>query len=524
MNIYKEILIQNKEKLLNLYNLDSFSSTYGFGDREYWGWKIKDFANGSMQGGVHSLAIGIRLGIFENESFILHVIDAAIKAIPEISAKNGSMVEAFPAESSFCVTAIVAFDVLSAIKTLEDVLTDNQKQEYIEIIKPLINFINKNNEEHAIVSNHIATAAAAMALWNYFTGEGIERYNELLQIIYNNQNNEGWYREYEGADPGYQTLCTYYLFSAYETTNDKKLLDSLSKSISFLKYFIHPDGTLGGLYGSRNTEVYYPAGVIGLAKYSEEALAIKQKLEKRIQKGNNISPQNIDIGNYIPLLNSYAKAALYAKEYKCAETNLSLPFSENFSKLFNDAGIYIHSNENYYAIVNYKKGGTIKVFNKQTNSLDCEDGGIFGKLSNGVKFSTQQMDDSINFDNKEIKTYFYKINDSSPTMITTITLRILGLTIFRSIFLNNIFKKIIVKALMTGKNKLDGHAIRKFLFNEDSIIIEETIQKPKKCMKISHPGKVKSIHMASSRYYLKQHQNLINQAKLLKINISEVVK
>lgn len=89
MNIYKQILQENINKLLNLYNTDKFSATYGYADREFWGWKTKDFPNATLQGGVHSLAIAINLSLFEKkeESFILEIIDSAIMVIQKIKDK-----------------------------------------------------------------------------------------------------------------------------------------------------------------------------------------------------------------------------------------------------------------------------------------------------------------------------------------------------------------------------------------------------------------------------------------------------
>lgn len=505
-NAYKQVLEQNVYKLLNLYNTDKFSATYGYADREFWGWKTKDFANATLQGGVHSLAIAIDLELFEKkeESIVLEIIDSAIMAVAKIKDKNGSLAEAYLRENSFCVTALVAFDVLSAIKCLSDRLDNETKQRYLKVIKPLIDFITKNGEEHATISNHLATGVATVALWNHLTGDNNQRDKKLLQIIYDNQSDEGWYKEYEGADPGYQTLCTYYLSCSYEITNNTKLLQSLKSSARFLSHFIHPDGTIGGLHGSRNTEVFYPAGVVALSSEIEEFAMMAKYLEP---KGQHLLPQNIDIGNYIPLLNAYAVAALKYDEVKeNIEKIDDKPFYEkNEEKDFKQTGIYLFSNNNYFAIVNYSKGGTMKVFDKKSNTLDIEDGGLFGLLTNGTKFSTQQFDENITFQNKKIQANFYKMNESSPNPLNFIILRGLALTIFRSVYLGNLFKKFIVNMLMTGKNKIEGSARREFRFCEDKIIVEEKVTQPKNYKEIKHIGKSKAIHMASSGYFISQN-------------------
>lgn len=500
MNAYAEILKANIAKLLSLYDVNPISSTYGYGDRLYWGWKLSDYANGTFQGGVHALAVAYKLNLIPERDFLFKLIDSAILAIEKIRDKNGSLVESYPQEHSFCVTALVAFDILSCIKYLKEDLPEEKKRKYFSVLRPLIGFITKHGEEHAIISNHLATGVAAITLWNRLTGEDNQRWKQLIGVIYKNQSKEGWYREYEGADPGYQTLCTYYLASALEDTGDAHLKESLLRSIEFLQYFVHPDGTIGGLYGSRNTEVYYPGGIVALASHSDIFKNIALKSEEAIKNGLQIQPDSIDANNFIPLINSYAYAAQCSSE-KSISRICSLPFQESFEKDFNEAGIFIKSTEKYYCVVNYKKGGTLKIFDKQTGKLDIEDGGIFGVLKTGKVFSTQMMNSQSDFSDRIIEVAFYEINNSQPSAFSTILLRFLSLTIFRSVALGNFFKKFIVRMLMTDKKKIDGSAIRQFQFSEDKVAVKEKVVKPSGCVEVRHYGFAKAIHMASSGYY-----------------------
>ena len=73
----------------------------------------------------------------------------------------------------------------------------------------------------------------------------------LLERILKNQSSEGWFSEYEGADPGYQSLCTHYLADVHLIRRDLGLLQPLTSSIRFLWHFANPDGSFGGHYGSR---------------------------------------------------------------------------------------------------------------------------------------------------------------------------------------------------------------------------------------------------------------------------------
>lgn len=517
MNIYKSILSNNIQKLLTLYNLDPHSATLGYGDRMFWGWKTIDFPNGTLQGGVHALAIALKLGLVENEAFALKVINNAVLAVKKIRFSNGSLAEAYPFESSVCVTALVAFDVLSAVDHLEGRLSKEQKQEYLSVVSPLIDFISKNDETHAIICNHIATSVAALALWSKLSGSDNSRYKTLLDVLTNNQSAEGWHKEYEGADPGYQTLCNHYLFCAYQATNDDHIKDSLLKTAAFLKYLVHPDGTTGGLYGSRNTEVYYPGGLVGMAHWSDDTAAIAAGLHAGVLGGSQVYPRDIDTGNFIPLLNSYAVAALnFEKNSDVLEDQeIDQVHTREFKKDLKDAGLLIRSTSKYYAILNYKKGGTIKVFNKRTGTIDCEDGGIFGALKNDKTFSTQHYNETAEFDPGGMTYDLYLNNEDHPSPAKFTLLRLLSSTVLRVPPVNKLFKKTIVNMLMTGKKKAGGSVKRRFEFTEDKVFVHEEIDVPSGCSKIGHFGKCKSIHMASSGYYLKQLEQLPDKPELV---------
>jgi hypothetical protein len=501
LNFYKEILSRNLPRLLNLINLDPLSSASGIGDREYWGWKIKDFANATLQGGVHSLAIAVKLGLL-NKDHALPVVHQVIAGTEKITNKKGGVGEAYPNENSFCVTALVAFDTLAALNHLKDLIPEEKLTKYIHIIRPLIGFIEKHDEKHAVISNHLATAVAAIILWNDLAKSNSRRHQELLDIIIHHQSAQGWYREYEGSDPGYQTLCTYYLACARELAYNDKLNESLVKSAEFLKYFIHPDGSLGGLYGSRNTKVYYPGGMIALGKAIPVFYDIATGAGKGFKNNVHVLPESIDIGNFVPLLNSYAYAALHMEEFEQnGKPGKDLPFYSDFDLDFSETGLFIKSTPSYYAIINYKKGGTITVFDKKKQILDCEDGGIGGILQNGRKYSTQSFEDSVQFADHKILKHFHLISDTYPTPFRFMILRLFSLTLFKNMTLGNAFKKRVVHMLMTGKKKLKGKAAREFIFQDDKITIKEKVDVPPNTANYGHFGRFKAIHMASAGYF-----------------------
>ena len=159
----------------------------------------------------------------------------------------------------------------------------------------------------------------------------------LLNIILNNQSSEGWYPEYEGFDPGYQSLCLNYLADIYVQEPSLKLKKSLEKAINHLSYFAHPDGSFGGIYGSRGTRFYFPSGIILLSKYIKKAKDLALFMEKSINNKSVVTLQSLDDTNLIPMFNSYVWAAqIKSKKTNNLKKKINLPVTSqvDFFKIF----------------------------------------------------------------------------------------------------------------------------------------------------------------------------------------------
>jgi hypothetical protein len=72
------------------------------------------------------------------------------------------------------VTALVAFDLLVAVDQLSDEIDRERKRSWLEVVSPLIDFVVRNDETHALISNHLSTAVAALIRWDKMT-EGATR-------------------------------------------------------------------------------------------------------------------------------------------------------------------------------------------------------------------------------------------------------------------------------------------------------------------------------------------------------------
>lgn len=528
-DVYIDYCEKHLHRLLSMYDMDTYSKTKGYGDREFWGWKSRDYCNASLQGGVLALSYFVSNGYFKDDTDkIINLIKNIFDACDIISYRNYSVDEIMPFENCFCVSASLTMDLLYSIEFVGEYLNKYEIKKYINLCEKFINFFIQNIESHGVISNHLAAAVAAIYKYEHITGD--KKYDcyayKILKIILNSQSSEGWYKEYEGADPGYQTLCTYYMGIVYELTKSEEVLFSLKKSIKFLSYCIHPDGTIGGEYGSRNTQIYYPAGFELLKQYDQTALSIAAYMRVSIENNDTVTIDNVDQGNFIPYINNYIMAHIFLNSYEEQDKCL-LPFrADSFEKYFNDCGLYFVNNKKYYSIVCTKKGGLIKIFNKIDGKLILDDCGYMGLLSNNTNISTQIYDNKgqIQIKNNSIQLInsFYNINSMLPSCFNFIVLRILNMTVMRYKFFNRLIKDILVKLLITKKSKINILLKKSIVFNDDYIQIVDVItNKTRKNFKWLECGeKFSTIHMASSKYFNKHY--LLKSRYKQNININEL--
>jgi hypothetical protein len=460
INPYLDQIQSVLPRLLALYDDDPCSPTYGQGDRRRWAWRILDFGNATFQGAVHGLARLLNhqmLPSWISAPAILRRIDAMIYGTTTLRYPNGSVEESFPYESSFCVTALVAFDLLSAQKLLHGKAPEDLRKRMLETTRPLIEFLLRAKERHAFISNHLATASAALFKWHSATGETTarDRATQLLHRLLAEQSEEGWFREYQGADPGYQTLCTYYLADIHRSQYYPDLLEPLRRSVQFVWHFCHPDGSFGGLYGSRNTRFYYPAGYEALAGEIPEAEALAQFMRKSIQEQRVVTLLTMDEPNLIPFFNAYSWAATFVEQHQRTPPFSAIPCKEKtiFRRRFREAGLLVDKGNKHYTVISWHKGGVYYHFpHEGTPRIDA---GVVLRKTNGTLLSTQAYNPAnhmeIHGDTLTVIAPFTILRKHLPTPLQFIVLRGLNLTVMRNPIVLDWVKKLLVWFLITNQ-------------------------------------------------------------------------
>ena len=357
-NPYLIVLERNLPRVLSLVSNDSISGSIGIADRRYWAWKTVDFPNASMQSLAGGFARISKLKYlhpsFRQIEFSRIALEL-IYAIGPMVSKSGGLAESFPGENSFCVTGQVLSEALDAVNVLNEILSPEQKARCFEIIEPLAKFLLKNNETHGIISNHLATSALAMARWANLTknDKALARAQQFIQTIIHHSNHEGWYREYFGADPGYQSWALSSLAQIDEEAPGLVDFSLINSGMKFLTPFALRNGSFANGAGVRLTNFLMSIGPELLANKIEEAAFLAKFIRSNIAERHFASLDTVDEPNIAPFFNDVVRSA------NIFESNLKIDstFSQPINSEFHEGGLYVRHSNSCSAVVSSARGG-----------------------------------------------------------------------------------------------------------------------------------------------------------------------
>jgi len=503
----REQILVSCRHLLSHLNRDPASASFGCFDRRYWAWKLTDFPESTFQRNVAPLAWYMNQPEAKNKSAIGRWIKQALLFTTRIQHRDGSFDQAYPFEHSYGATAFLLPDLITAYDAISDTLKEKERAYILKSLWKAADRLTTGSEKHDFIANHLAGAAFGLYKASNLLNNKKYLYkcNLIVDKILAKQSNEGWFPEYGGADPGYQTLCMYYLAQIFRAVPSDELRDALKTSLQFLQYFAHPDGTFGGEYGSRRTEIYYPGGIALLADQFPLAAALNDPMKASITEGTTTTVMDVDVGNLAPLLSNY----ILALEAPDSLTTFDpLPMDKNdIHQYFDLAGIAIHGNNHYYTIIGVSNGGVTKIYQRNPKRIILDDCGLLGTTQRGNLVTSQVSDPQakIVVDDKtiQISTRLGFISSTSPNPANYLLLRLANLTFMRIPFLNEWIKKLLVNILIKKEDFLPIQRTRRIEFGQAKITVVDRINKDVSTdiIQLQMALKFSAIHMASSRYF-----------------------
>lgn len=255
-------------RILGSIDGDASSATHGLGDRRRWAWRASDFADATWQIPAAGLAILIAEELLPEwlpESTAMESSIALVEGLRRLIRPDGSLEEAFPRERSWCVTAFGPLVIGEVLLRLGDGLPEATRTAWSRDIVRMQGFLMAREEAHGRISNHRATVVAALLMGPPGEeGPATARARAMLESLLDAEAREGWWPEYGGFDPAYQSLCMHYLSWARRHLPESDplrvpLADALNRGFETLSWFVHGDLSFGGAYGRRGGQFLVPS-------------------------------------------------------------------------------------------------------------------------------------------------------------------------------------------------------------------------------------------------------------------------
>lgn len=487
-------------KLFALVDRNPYSATYGSFDRAYWHYRTMDFPCGMAQEFCLPLALVYRHDFpdnpFRGKERVKDLALAAVDFAAQSAHPDGSCDDYFPYEQALGAA------VFSLYATTETCLVlDDRAPSRLRFFARRGDWLLETQETGRL-TNH--QAFAALALYNVFLITGEERFRRgaerRVAVCREWFNPEGWFSEYEGADPGYQSCTIDFLAKLWQKSKDDSLLELLGPAVRFCWHFMHPDGSYAGEYGSRNTYHFYPHGFEILAPKFVEAGQIADHFLRTLPRRKRY--YNDDDRMCAHYLYNWLQAYLdYHPERPEPITN-----RPPFRTYFPGAKLLVVKTPHYYAVSNLSKGGVTKIF----NAAECvsSDTGLIARTGDGRVLVSHLVDEenTITVDDARsecrVEGRLSERRKMLPTPFSQMVFRGVNLTLGR--FAPNLLRSMLQKKLIVGKPRTRYRIERHLRFEEASVTITDTLKRPREESPIAsvHAGSdATSIYVANSNVY-----------------------
>lgn len=498
-DLFAQAAIAQIPKILTLLDRNPHSPTYGCFDRNFWHYKIIDFPSGMSQEFVWPLSLVYALPLPDNPYYqqesIKTWVEAGILYAAHSAHRDGSCDDYFPFERA---GGAAAFSLLACIESYQ--LLGLNNPEALRFFELRADWL-AHHQESGRLTNHQALIVLCLELMGRLLGTNkwADAKQQRLQQVLSWQDSEGWFQEYEGCDPGYHTLTISCLARYYELASTPlnpplprgetetpspwqgegwgeaqengrgegnleplaELKDAIAKATHLASHFVHPDGSYGGEYTSRNTYNFFPHGFELVGKWLPEALNINDRFLRGLahQKNACYADDHI-IGhhtwNYLLTWQDFVEARPPLKPRP--EGRFWLPNARLLVDRRGDTELYLALN----------KGGVFKVFkgdrlvlSDTQFSLQVRSGSA---IKNAVGHLVGPYDIQVEDDRILIQGALGWAKQKQMTPLNLMILRGVMFTVGR--FFPNLIRSLLQKVLITGKKPTPFRFSREFRWQD----------------------------------------------------------
>ena len=511
-SVYARPVLRRMAWLLSLEDREPDSPSCGSFDREHWAWKFRDFPLGMMQSAVYPLALVWAFPFPDNPYYrnerVLAWIGAGLARTLARQHRNGAFDAFAPNEQDPGPTIGVMHGLVETGILVGEALPPALGERLQDGVRRAGRFSLHRDEAHAFVSNHWSLMANAFRAAGDWLGDEAfrTRGEEIVARVLEHQSSEGWYEEYGGADPGYESLGIFHLAMYWARTGSGDVLDSIGRSVEFLAHCVHPDGSVGGGYGARNTALYFPAGLERVSARLPVAGAVAAFMRERLGHEAVVTPSVTDAENFPSLAYTWLEACLVPTAEPPAPPAAMPCMALRGVKCFGDSGIVVAGADRYYAVLNGRKGGVCRVFDRERGTLAYEDAGYllstprrrYSTALLGAGRITDRDDHTV-----RVEARAQEVRPLPATPFNFLVLRLLNLTVFRSLWLGQLVRTWIVRRLIVRRRDGPWRLTRTVRFDEHAIELSDELDAAgaPPLDWVTLPRHFTPIHMGSARYF-----------------------
>lgn len=271
--LYALRALKTVPRLLGAIDRNPYHRTYGCLDRQYWHYRTAAFPSEMYQEGALPLALACTADLPGNRWYengrVRELAAAAVRFAAASSHADGSCDDYYPFERAL---GAAVFSLQATARAYQLLALDDPP--IVAWFRRRADWIIANGESGRLTNHH---ALAALGLLRVAEITGDDQYRraaaDKIALVLDWQHDEGWFDEYGGADPGYQTVTIDSLAKIRRSTGNAALDEPLRRAVAFAREFLHPDDSYGGEYGSRGTYHFYPHGMELLIADNPQAAA-----------------------------------------------------------------------------------------------------------------------------------------------------------------------------------------------------------------------------------------------------------
>jgi len=510
---YRRLILEAAPRLMGQFDRESLSPTRGSFDRDHWSWKFRDFPVVVMQGSLIPLAWLYKTpfagNVYHDNAQLLEWVGYGLQSLLERQHANGAFDTVGPNTQDHGITLYAVYTLTTVSQTLGDRLPPALRTRVSKAVSRACSFAEHSAEDYSFISNHQALFALAWLRAGLMAGEQslIKRADDTIAQILARQSSEGWFLEYSGADPGYESLGLHYLAIYQRDRPSAALRAALARSVEFYANFVAADGSVGGGYGSRDTQLWYPGGFELLSPQLPIAAGIAAFMRSRLEVGNVVTLRNVDAHNLPTLMASYCDAVEAITDSPEVPSASPLPFEATQPlRVFSESGLVVVGTQHYRAVANLRKGGMLVVFGGDSGRILHEDAGYVIQASGhdwttALTANPEKVEQSAAF--VQISASFLRANREVLTPFKFLILRALNLTLFRSVWLGALIRNMIVSQIITGRKVGPYRVTRRIDFADDHVTVNDEIvaEGAASVTGVHRPRTYQAQHMGSARYF-----------------------